>query len=244
MPGENFELVAVLVEVANRACSRCPRARRRSGACAARPRRRSRAAGAPALALARSRASLSWKCRPSNVVVSCVQRLRRIRQASSSMSIRTPIRGRNPVLLVLELEPGGAHPQLEPAAGDVVDRRGHLRDHGRMPVRHAQDEHPAANAVRVRRHRGQQRQALELGTRRVGVDRIEVVEVRYPVVAELLAAQPAVAIVLEARVLRPEWTPNRIASPKICTAGLRRLPGRGRAPSRRSCPAGPGGARC
>ncbi len=39
------------------------------------------------------RASFSWKCLPSNVVVSSVHRLRMMRQASSSMSMRTPIRG-------------------------------------------------------------------------------------------------------------------------------------------------------
>src|SRR5215208_537735 len=84
-------------------------------------------------------------------------------------------RKRDSILVVLELEPGGPHPELQP---------------------------PAAHASRVRRHGRQQRQALELRPRRVRMDRIEVVEVRYPVVAELLAPEPQLTVVVEARVLR------------------------------------------
>jgi hypothetical protein len=94
------------------------------------------------------------------------------------------------VLVVLELEPGGAHSELQPPAGHVVDRRGHLRHHRGVPIGHAQDEHRAANAARVSRHRGEQRQPLELRPARVRMDRIEVVEVRDPVVPELLAPEP------------------------------------------------------
>jgi hypothetical protein len=54
----------------------------------------------------------------------------------------------------------------------------------------------------VRRHAGEKGQSLELRTGRIAVDRIEVVEVRDPVVPKLLTAEPEVAIVLEARVLR------------------------------------------
>src|ERR671910_32917 len=111
-------------------------------------------------------------------------------------------RERDAVLVVLELEPRRPHPELEPAIRDVVDGRGHIRDHRRVPVGHPEHEHAAAHAARVRRHRGQQRQALELRAGRVTVDGVEVVEVRDPVVAEFLGAQPELAVVVVARVLR------------------------------------------
>jgi hypothetical protein len=108
----------------------------------------------------------------------------------------------NAVLLVLQLEPRRAHAELEPPARDVVDGGGHLRHDGRMPVRHAEHEHPAADAARVGRHAGEQGQPLELRTGRIAADRIKVVEVRDPVVSELLAPDPEVPIVVESRVLR------------------------------------------
>ena len=109
----------------------------------------------------------------------------------------------DPVLLVLDLVPGGAHPQLEPAARDVVDGGRHVRDDGRVAVGHAQHEHPAAHLARLRRHCGEKRQALELGPGYVAGQRQEVVEVRHPLEAELLAANPDVPVVLVARVLGP-----------------------------------------
>ena len=63
-------------------------------------------------------------------------------------------RERDAVLVVLQLEPGGAHPELQPATEYVVDRGGHLRHHGRMSVGHTKHQHPAPNPARVRRHRG------------------------------------------------------------------------------------------
>ena len=58
----------------------------------------------------------------------------------------------DPVLVVLELVPRCAEAELEPSAGDVVDGRGHVREHGRVPVGDTDDDHPAANPRRVRRH--------------------------------------------------------------------------------------------
>ena len=190
------------------------------------------------------RASLSWKCRPSNVVVSCVQRLRRIRHASSSMSIRTPIRGRES-----RTARARARTRRRPSPARAGRRR-----RGRSSRPSSPPRPDACTSLPGRASRSERgwcappSRTAASGPRtgnppdRCGSDRSG--RSRYPVVAELLAAQPAVAIVLEARVLRPGGRRTRIASPKICTAGLRRLPGRGRAPSRRSCPAGPGGARC
>jgi hypothetical protein len=70
----------------------------------------------------------------------------------------------------------------------------------------------------VRRHAREQGQPLELRTGRIAVDRQEVVEVRDPVVAELLAAGPEVAVVVEARVLRPGVDPEAdvVAEDQVC----------------------------
>ena len=72
-----------------------------------------------------------------------------------------PVRGR------LLFVPSGADAQLEPAARDDVEGRGHLRQHRRMPVGHAGHEHPHAQPLRSLCERGRGDPALETRPGRV-----------------------------------------------------------------------------
>ena len=68
-------------------------------------------------------------------------------------------------------------PEVEPAAGDDVDGRGHVREHGRVAVDHARHLTADADAARRLRHRREHRPRLQARSVGVGEDRIEVVEV-------------------------------------------------------------------
>ena len=110
-------------------------------------------------------------------------------------------RERDPVLLVLELVPGGPEAELEPPARDVVDRRRLVRDDGGMPVRDAEDDHAATQPSRAGSHRGEERHPLEARPLRVALDRQEVVEDRSPVEAEVLRRLPERDVAREVGVL-------------------------------------------
>ena len=70
-----------------------------------------------------------------------------------------------------------------------------------MPVGDADDDHPAADPRRVRRHCREQRHALEARAGRVALDRQEMVERGRPVESELLGSPPELEIAGEVRVL-------------------------------------------
>src|SRR2546430_4763349 len=68
---------------------------------------------------------------------------------------------RDPELVVLLVEPGGAQSQLQAPVGSVVDRERLRGEHRRVPVRHAGDEQAEANPGGDARQRGEGRHALE-----------------------------------------------------------------------------------
>ena len=73
--------------------------------------------------------------------------------------------------------PAGTHAELEPTTRDDVERGGHVRRHGWMPVVHPVHHRPEAETLRGLRQSGQHRPALEVRTVvRLG-QRIEVVPV-------------------------------------------------------------------
>src|SRR5579883_440977 len=107
-------------------------------------------------------------------------------------------------VVVLALEPAGADTQDEAAVADVVDRRRHLREQGRVAVAVAGD-HAADGGARGRLgQRGQHRVALERGAVRVAVERVEVVPVPDRVDAAGLHAAGGVAELLVGAVLGVE----------------------------------------
>ncbi len=129
---------------------------------------------------------------------------------------------------MLELVPAGADAELEPAAGEVVDRRRDLREDRRVAVGDAADDEAAADARRLRGESRKQRRAFEARAARVGEDREEVVEDRDPVVAERLGGLPELDVIVERRVLlagvnaEPNLTPKDLHRvPPACAPVLR-----------------------
>ena len=98
--------------------------------------------------------------------------------------------GRGPervaVPLVVPAEPARADAQDQPAAADVVDGPGDVRDQVRVAVGGAGDERAELDPARRLRPRGEQRPALEVRRRPVAVERAEVVPGVEDVVAEVL----------------------------------------------------------
>src|SRR5437763_4528904 len=76
----------------------------------------------------------------------------------------------------LLLVPPGAEADLEPAARNDVERRGHVGEHGRLAVVDARDQYAEPQPSRRLREGGERRPSLEAGARRVSEDRVEVVE--------------------------------------------------------------------
>src|SRR6266496_4309689 len=76
----------------------------------------------------------------------------------------------------LFLIPPSADAQLEPAARHYVEGGGHVRQDCGMPVVNASDQRAQPQPAGRLRERGQGHPALQAGARRVGEDRIEVVE--------------------------------------------------------------------
>ena len=77
---------------------------------------------------------------------------------------------------VLVLIPARADPQIQPAVGDDVDRRGHVGMHGGMAVGVAGDHLAKAQALGLRRKGREQRPALQAGAIEIALDRREMVE--------------------------------------------------------------------
>ena len=77
--------------------------------------------------------------------------------------------------LALGLEPPGADPQLQAAAGRDVDRDGHVGQHGRVPVRGPAHEHPAPQPPGAGQEHGQRGPALQRRLLRPRPQRVEVV---------------------------------------------------------------------
>ena len=64
---------------------------------------------------------------------------------------------REAVRLVLALVPARAHPDLDAAARDVVDRDGHPREHARVAEGRRRDHRAEADPLRERREPGERR---------------------------------------------------------------------------------------
>ena len=72
--------------------------------------------------------------------------------------------------------PPGADTQLEPAVGNDVQRRGHIGQHRGMAVVDSGDKRADPQPLGGLRQRGEGRPAFQTWARRVGEDRIEVIE--------------------------------------------------------------------
>ena len=72
-------------------------------------------------------------------------------------------RKREPEGLVLELVPAGAHPELDPAARDVVDGRDGVREQRRVAEGDRRDERPEAEPLRERGQAGDRRPRVVRG---------------------------------------------------------------------------------
>src|SRR5262249_9672152 len=73
----------------------------------------------------------------------------------------------------LRLVPARAEPQDEATAGDLVDRRGLLREERRVVERRARDERPDRRLARRRRERGHERPGLPRATGRAALPAVE-----------------------------------------------------------------------
>ncbi len=108
------------------------------------------------------------------------------------------------VLEVVALEPARADAEDHATARDVVDGARHVGEEIRVAIRVAADERAELHALGHLRERGEQRPALEVRTVGIAVQRVEVVPDVDAVDAEILGAQPRLAQLGEARLLRVE----------------------------------------
>ena len=68
-----------------------------------------------------------------------------------------PVEEREAMREVLALVPARAHPDLDAAARDVVDRHGHPREYARVPERRGRDHRPEPDAIRDGGETGERR---------------------------------------------------------------------------------------
>src|SRR6266576_112787 len=127
--------------------------------------------------------------------------LRRLRKTIGAFAWRAEI---DSVRVVLESIPGGADPEDRASARDVVERRGHVREHRGMAVRDARDETPDAYVLRDCGVRRLQLPALEVRPVEIAVDRIEVVPYPKRIEPEPIREQRVIAQGFPRRVLWPE----------------------------------------
>ena len=78
--------------------------------------------------------------------------------------------------IALVLVPAGADAELEPAVRHDVERRRHVREHRRVAVRVAGDQHPEAQPRGRLRQRGERDPALHARSGAIREDRLEVIE--------------------------------------------------------------------
>src|SRR5262249_29116329 len=106
--------------------------------------------------------------------------------------------------VVLLLVPSCADPEDRPAARDDVERRGHLGEDGRVPVRHAGHERADVRSVRARRQPAEQRVPLQHRLRRAAEGRQlpEVIHDPERFEARVLAGDGEPGDVLEHLVVR------------------------------------------
>ena len=105
----------------------------------------------------------------------------------SSSSKRLPVGGKGEAVgLVLGLVPAGADPELDPAAGDVVDRDDVLRQHRGRPERDRRDHRPEPDPLGHRGERGQRRPGVERARGRAAEDGEVVVGAEQPLEADAL----------------------------------------------------------
>ena len=108
------------------------------------------------------------------------------------------------VLEVVALEPARADAEDRATAGDVVDRARHVGEQIRVAVGVAADERAELHALGHLRERGEQRPALEVRPVGIAVQRVEVIPDVDAVDAEILGAEPCLAELREAPLLRVE----------------------------------------
>src|SRR5256885_4243428 len=149
--------------------------------------------------------------------------LERLAQAPDTM-----VESFDAIHLVLDLRPCGADAELEPAAGQVIDRDRELREYHRVAVGVSRDQAADADSLRRFGHRGLQRPPFidrAVGTR--GTDRGEVVEVPQVVEAGIFGDAPARAELLDgdrlAGCLQPEtkWMRHQWNFSLLTWIGLR-----------------------
>jgi hypothetical protein len=117
---------------------------------------------------------------------------------------------------VLVLGPAGADAELQPPAGQVVDRDGHLRQHRGMAVGVADDSASNPGARRQLRHRRQHRPGLEDRAIVPCAQRGEVVHHPAAVETGVVGETPEAAQLVDGRVLTElEPEPQRSHPPVI-----------------------------
>src|SRR5262249_30344676 len=79
--------------------------------------------------------------------------------------------------ITLQLVPAGAYPDFEPAGGDDVHGRGHVRQDRWMPVDHAAHLAADPDPARGLCHRGEHRPALQVRAGEIAGERVEVIPV-------------------------------------------------------------------
>ena len=109
---------------------------------------------------------------------------------------------------VLALRPRSAEAELEPAAREVIDGDGHLRQNARMAIGVAGDHATDAPPARRLGHRSEERPGLEDVAGRVGADRGEMVEVPAVVEAGLVGDAPYRPQLVDGRKLRRQLQPD------------------------------------
>ncbi len=108
------------------------------------------------------KASFTWKCRPSKLVFSCVQRPRQDRERLVERAQPLArLREGQAVALELRGEPAGAEAREGTAARDLVERRDLLREHGGIPEERRRHQRAEQDALGDRGHRGELGPRLE-----------------------------------------------------------------------------------
>ena len=191
-------------------CSSRRRGGPRSGACDARRCHPPRSAAETGAAPGRHEAFSARKYRPRWVVRGSVRRLRMSGTASSSMSSRVPAPGKSiPVRFGLPLVPAGAEPQLESAAGDVVDGRGHLGQQTGIAVGDAEHQAAEPGLPGIGGQGAEGRHGLEVIDRPArGRGLVQVVPDRDPVHARVVEPPPQRPQIGHGRFCWPICTPK------------------------------------
>ena len=186
------------------------RSGRRSATCASRRRRRPRSAASSCTGRGSLRAAVVENHVPSNVVDVVVEQAAEDGDALLQL-VHAGADGRevDAVGLVLDLGPAGADPHRRPPAGDEVDGRDRLGQHGRVAVADGVHQRAALDPFGLAGQRGVHGHGLQAGGV-VGLagGAVEVVPDRDPVEAEGLDALPQQPQLVGGGVLQPGVHPE------------------------------------